>query len=152
MLERPIGPVRKATILGLLASLACTPVWSQTAKPDLTCSPGNLQQVQPEVAQEVSQFLLALQSAVKSNDKDAAAQLFNYPFAVHLKNGRFNVRTPEDFVKKYDRIFPKELVNVISSQKVECINQVGSKGFMLDRGEIWFDKFPNGKMQPSRST
>ena len=137
----------RAGLLLVLVAFACASAWPQAAKSDPTCSPGNLQQVQPELVQEVDHFLHQLQAAVESNDRDAAAQLFKYPFAVHLKSGGFTVRTPADFVKKYDRIFPRRLVSLVENQRTQCINQVGARGFMLGQGEIWFDELGDGNMQ-----
>ena len=132
-------------VLGLACAIAAAQ--SPAAKPNLSCTPGNLAEVQPEVSQGVGEFLHELQAAVRKNDKEAASQLFNYPFTVHMKTGKFVVKNQQEFEQKYSRIFPQPLIDLVESQQTQCLNRVGDKGYMLGRGEIWFDQFSGGKLQ-----
>lgn len=75
---------------------------------------------------------------IKKGDKDKLSTMAQYPLLV--KDGKVKVKSKADFVKKYDLIFDKKLTQIILESKVSDWDRVGSKGVMLNEGEIWFNE------------
>lgn len=79
----------------------------------------------------------ALQQAVARHDAASVASLVSYPLAVDPHTSRAQtVRTPKDFVERYDRIMTPHIAEVITKQKYEDLF-VNYQGAMFGQGEVW---------------
>lgn len=75
---------------------------------------------------------------VKSDDKKSLSKMARYP--LNVKGGTVKVNNKADFLKSYNQIFDKKLKQFIVTSKLEDWDRVGSKGVMLNEGEIWFNE------------
>ena len=80
-------------------------------------------------------FVVELQSRLKSGDHARVAELVNFPLRVNSKTPLV-VKDKAAFLKSFDEIFPKALIDWVQthdSRDVFC----NSKGIMLGDGPIW---------------
>ncbi len=82
-------------------------------------------------------FFTTLQQSVAKHDASTVASLVSYPIAIdpHTKRAR-TIRTPEDFIARYDGIVTPHIAEVITKQKYEDLF-VNYQGAMLGSGEVW---------------
>jgi len=88
---------------------------------------------------EHQKFIKAFIDNVKSNKKEAVANIVKYPF----KRGYPipSVKNKTEFIKRYDQIFDSDLKNeIIKSDPAKDWSQVGWRGIMLNQGTLWFDE------------
>jgi hypothetical protein len=95
----------------------------------------------------MGRFLTDLKAAVAKGDKKRVASMVHYPFSVATQDTQFTIRSEQEFVNKYDQIFPTPVRDLLSRQETRCISRVGSKGFTIGSGEIWFDRLQDGKVK-----
>ena len=86
---------------------------------------------------------LAFQQAVRRGDKKAVAALLTYPMRVNSASGRKRVRSPAEFVARYDAIFSSSYRDAIL-RAIPRAMFVRDQGVMLGDGEVWFG--PDGKV------
>ena len=77
-------------------------------------------------------FLKQVQLLVLNNDKERLAQLIRYPLSRSIK-------TEEDFIKNYDRIFSKDAKLSIAKLNFSQVFRNG-KGAMSEDGKVWFSQ------------
>lgn len=112
------------------------------------CKPGNLfSESSPRTIDEMERFLTELHTAVASGDKLRVAQLAHYPLSVATANSTFTVYSDQQFVTKYDEIFPVQVRVFLLKQEPQCVSHVGARGYSIGTGQIWFDKYPNGAIK-----
>ncbi|SFC54241.1 hypothetical protein [Flavobacterium phragmitis] len=94
----------------------------------------NAQDLKPEYQKFISKFILE----VKNNDKEAVSKHFKFPFKREYPIPL--VKDKQDFIKRYNQIFDKVLIEKITkSDPAIDWSEVGWRGIMLNRGDLWID-------------
>lgn len=94
----------------------------------------NAQDLKPEYQKIISKFILE----VKNNDKEAVSKHFKFPFKREYPIP--SVKDKQDFIKRYNQIFDKVLIEKITkSDPAKDWSEVGWRGIMLNRGDLWMD-------------
>jgi len=92
------------------------------------------QDLKPEYQKFISKFILE----VKNSDKDAIAKRIKFPFKREYPIPP--VKDKADFVKRYNQIFDKVLIEKITkSNPAKDWSEVGWRGIMLNQGDLWID-------------
>ncbi len=92
------------------------------------------QDLKPEYQKFISKFILE----VKNGDKEAVAKRIRFPFKRDYPIP--SVKDKADFVKRYNQIFDEALIEKITkSDPAKDWSEVGWRGIMLDRGDLWID-------------
>lgn len=92
------------------------------------------QDLKPEYQKLISKFI----EEVKTGDKEAIAKRIKFPFKREYPIP--SVKDKADFIKRYNQIFDKVLIEKISkSDPAKDWSEVGWRGIMLDRGDMWID-------------
>jgi hypothetical protein len=47
----------------------------------------------------------------------------------------------------YDRIFTAPLKRLLLNTQPDCVRRVGANGFSFSKGQIWFDRYPDGQVR-----
>lgn len=90
-------------------------------------------------------FLCQLQKATSANDKRAVSLMIYYPLNIIVEGHKNRIRSKSALVNRYDEIFTPKVKSAIVNQKPEKLF-VNSTGFMIGRGELWFDEI-NGNFK-----
>lgn len=94
----------------------------------------NTQDLKPEYQKFISKFILE----VKNNDKEAISKRIKFPFKREYPIP--SVKNKQEFLKRYNQIFDKVLIEKITkSDPAKDWSEVGWRGIMLDRGDLWID-------------
>jgi hypothetical protein len=91
---------------------------------------------------EVYEFLTRLQKAVASDNKEAVSSLVAYPLNVIVGRHRRKVNKSL-LLSQYDQIFTPKVKHALASQRSDQLF-IKSTGFMVGRGEVWFDEADDG--------
>jgi hypothetical protein len=87
---------------------------------------------------EYQKFIKSFIDNVKNGKKEAVAGIIKYPFGREYPIP--SIKNKAEFVKRYDQIFDATLQNkIIKSNPAKDWSEVGWRGIMLDRGDIWID-------------
>ncbi|WP_164472828.1 hypothetical protein [Cohnella candidum] len=78
-----------------------------------------------------------VKDAAARNDKELAAENALYPIRVNVGKVAVEVKTKEDFVRQYDRIFTDKVRKALADQDVNKLF-VNDEGVMAGNGEVWF--------------
>ena len=99
----------------------------------------------PEVASKAPKFLVDLQTAVRSDDRNAVASMMYYP----LSSSSLKIRTRVQFLRNYDEIWTESVKKALLTENPACLAYASSgytpdngsqTAFVIGRiGEIWFD-------------
>ena len=112
------------------------------------CSASNLGEENPATAKLIQEFWRAFDNALKHDDKKQIAVMIDYPLSVAFSSGRvLEVRSQRQFLREYERVFPKSYKRMLLRYSAECINRVGVNGFSIAHGQIWFDRYPSGAVK-----
>ena len=128
-------------------SLGCLAQSAQETGQASGCKPGNLSQSDAKTLEEMTSFLHDLKAAVARDDKQQVAGMARYPLAFSTAQDKVMIRSAQELVRKYDQIFTPQIKNLLAKQEAACISRVGAQGFTIGTGQIWFDKFPDGKVK-----
>ncbi|HLZ13151.1 MAG TPA: hypothetical protein VKP58_11240 [Candidatus Acidoferrum sp.] len=82
-------------------------------------------------------FLIELRQAVADDDRKKVARLCRYPLIVNFPGNRIQLKNRKELIEKYGEVFTPEVKRVLTQQKSPIT--MGWRGFMTERGEIWFD-------------
>jgi len=94
----------------------------------------NAQDLKPEYQKFISKFILE----VKNGDKEAIAKRIKFPFKREYPIP--SVKDKADFVKRYDQIFDKVLIEkIVKSDSAKDWSEMGWRGIMLNQGDLWID-------------
>jgi len=121
-------------------------VSAQSAKEAAVCA-GNLDAEKPDTAQAVKDFWQDFQGALKKNDTHRVAALATYPVQVNLPKMSVTIRTSEELERNYSHIFPPKFRAFLIGEPLACVGRVGSRGFSVAAGQVWFDRYPDGKVR-----
>ncbi|MBL0736246.1 hypothetical protein JI750_05080 [Flavobacterium sp. GN10] len=92
------------------------------------------QDLKPEYQKFISKFI----QEVKAGDKEAIAKRIKFPFKREYPIP--SVKDKADFIKRYNQIFDMVLIEKISkSDPAKDWSEVGWRGIMLNRGDMWID-------------
>lgn len=89
--------------------------------------------------ESVEKFADKFKHAVVNRDKDIVASMILFPAQAIFKDKTIIINTKEEFLKLYDTILDKDLINKISranTHKMFCNYQ----GAMIGDGDVWFSK------------
>jgi hypothetical protein len=111
------------------------------------CRQGNLLEEDRSTVVQMGHFLDQLQAGISHNDKRRVARLAHYPLSVATAESEFTIRSEDEFISTYDKIFPTQLKKFLLRQETRCISWVGTKGFTIGSGQIWFDKVSDGTVR-----
>jgi hypothetical protein len=112
------------------------------------CKSGNLlQESDQTLIEEIQRTLAELRTAVAKGDKRGVARLVHYPLHFATADTEFTINSQQEFLTKYDQILPPPLRDLIRRLETRCISRVGNKGFTIGTGQVWFDRFPDGKVK-----
>lgn len=86
---------------------------------------------------EQIQSIQRLTNIAKAKNKKRIAELIHYPLKRQfpLKD----VKDKKDFIKRFDEIFDKVLLDKVAKSKLSDWTMVGWRGIMLDNGILWID-------------
>jgi len=82
-------------------------------------------------------FLIELRQAVANDDRKKVARLCRYPLLVNFPGNRIQLKNRRELIQRYGEVFTPEVKRVLTQQKTPVT--MGWRGFMTERGEIWFD-------------
>lgn len=135
-------------LLFLCCGMAVASSSAQTAKAPARCNDSDIQTIKdsfrPETASKARAFVVGLQSAVRSDDREAVASMMHYP----LRTAKGWIRTKAEFLKRYDEIWNKDVRRALLTQDIDCLSWASS-GYTPEsgsqasfeigpRGEIWY--------------
>lgn len=84
-------------------------------------------------------FLAELQTAVRSDDRDAVIKLIRFPLRMNA-NGKSRLYRDAQAVRvDYERIFTRRVTEAILAQRADRL-VVRDQGRMIGNGEVWFDR------------
>ncbi len=132
-------------VVVVMFSMMVQPI-AQCRTPARPCTPGNLKDSGPETDAAIEGFWQDFQASLRSNDKGRIAKMVDYPVEVFSGN-KFEIHNEQEFVRYFNKIFPKNLREMLLRQQVDCIHRVGSKGFSVAHGQLWFDEYSDGKVK-----
>lgn len=77
---------------------------------------------------------------VKSGDRQAISEIVNYKFPLRRGSSRPPIGSKSEFLALFDELFDENILNIIvgSDPKTDW-TEMGWRGIMLLRGEIWLD-------------
>jgi hypothetical protein len=87
-----------------------------------------------------AKFLAELQRAVADDDRQKVSRMVLYPLRVRLNRRRVVLRGRRDFLRRYDALFNRHIKQVLAAHKPGDELFRNWQGFMLGRGEIWFEQ------------
>lgn len=82
-------------------------------------------------------FLNDIKKYASSEDKAKISEMISYPINITVDSRTKTIYDKKDFIKNYDSIFTKHLLNTIKNQKYEDLI-VKDIGAGIGRGELWF--------------
>lgn len=82
-------------------------------------------------------FLIELQHALLADDRKKVAGLCRYPLRVNFPKKQILVENRKEFLRKYPQVLTPEVKNAVIQLKTPIL--AGWRGFMTERGEVWFD-------------
>ena len=83
-------------------------------------------------------FLSHLQTAIRTNNRDAVIKLIGFPLRVNFDGGSRTYRNARSVRADFDRIFTPPVRNAIVAQRLDRLFG-RDQGIMIGSGEIWFD-------------
>ena len=87
------------------------------------------------------EFYEAFRSNVINRNQRAVAEAFDFP-RVFIIDGRYKVIENEnEFVRYYDQIITDKVVNAVIENPFDLSMRMGSHGWMVDSGTIWFSTY-----------
>ena len=83
-------------------------------------------------------FFTKFKKSVLMSDKESISSMIAYPITVSVENKEIDIKNKKDFLKNYNKIFNKELVKTIASQKYSDLF-VKDTGVMIGQyKDVWF--------------
>lgn len=87
-------------------------------------------------------FIEDFTQAVRQNNRSAIAKMIAYP--LHQPYPLQDIANEKEFIKHYNRIFPKSLLQRLDTSTMDDWSRVGWRGIMFCNGHIWIDLFDSG--------
>jgi hypothetical protein len=135
----------------LCLSLTSVSAFGQTEAAQPRCESPDASTVDsfgPKVAADARQFLVVLQKAVRSDDRETIASMIYYPLHVYGQAGPMTITTKPDFLQHYNEVLSAQVKRELFRQSVACLGYASSgytpesgsqAAFVIgSHGEIWF--------------
>ena len=87
-------------------------------------------------------FIEDFTQAVRQNNRSAIAKMIAYPLSQPYPLQ--DIANEKEFIKHYNRIFPKSLLQRLDTSTMDDWSQVGWRGIMFCNGHIQIDLFDSG--------
>ena len=98
--------------------------------------------VEPPIDSLSKVFIEDFTQAVRQNNRSAIAKMIAYP--LYQPYPLHDIANEREFIKHYNRIFPKSLLQRLDTSTMDDWSQVGWRGIMFCNGHIWIDLFDSG--------
>lgn len=98
--------------------------------------------VEPPIDSLSKVFIEDFTQAVRQNNRSAIAKMIAYPLSQPYPLQ--DIANEREFIKHYNRIFPKSLLQRLDTSTMDDWSQVGWRGIMFCNGHIWIDLFDSG--------
>jgi hypothetical protein len=83
------------------------------------------------------EFFTKLQEAIAADNKPEVGVMCMYPISITIVGKRLTIRNRAQLAQYYPQIFTPAMKKAVT--KLPSPIHVGWRGFMTDRGELWFD-------------
>jgi len=97
----------------------------------------NLSFAQNELDKNEIQSIQKLIKLFQTKNVDGISKIISYP--LNREYPIPAVKNEADFKKRFNQIFDQKLIGIITKSKIEQWSEVGWKGIMLDRGDLWIE-------------
>ncbi|MCD9854062.1 hypothetical protein LUD75_05075 [Epilithonimonas sp. JDS] len=97
----------------------------------------NLSFAQNELDKNEIENIQKLINLYKAKNINGISKIISYPLEREYPIP--SVKNEADFKKRFDQIFDKKIVDLISNSKIEQWSEVGWRGIMLNRGDLWIE-------------
>jgi len=97
---------------------------------------------------DAKKFYSALQTLVKSKNKEELSNLVQYPIYASDKT---EVKSPKEFIDKFDLIFVPSFVDMFTCVSAEQVKDMGWRGFMTPTGGLWLGAYYFGSEVDERT-
>lgn len=87
-------------------------------------------------------FIEDFTQAVRQNNRSAVAKMIAYPLSQPYPLQ--DIANEKEFIKHYNRIFPKSLLQRLDTSTMDDWEQVGWRGIMFCNGYIWISMYDSG--------
>lgn len=87
-------------------------------------------------------FIEDFTQAVRQNNRSAIAKMMAYPLSQPYPLQ--DIANEREFIKHYNRIFPKSLLQRLDTSTIDDWSQVGWRGIMFCNGYIWISMYDSG--------
>ena len=98
--------------------------------------------IEPPIDSISKVFIEEFTQAVRQNNRSAIAKMIAYPLSQPYPLQ--DIANEKEFIKHYNRIFPKSLLQRLDTSTMDDWSQVGWRGIMFCNGHIWIDLFDSG--------
>ncbi len=98
--------------------------------------------IEPPIDSHSKVFIEDFTQAVRQNNRSAIAKMIAYPLSQPYPLQ--DIANEKEFIKHYNRIFPKSLLQRLDTSTMDDWSQVGWRGIMFCNGHIWIDLFDSG--------
>ena len=98
--------------------------------------------IEPPIDSLSKVFIEDFTQAVRQNNRSAIAKMITYPLSQPYPLQ--DIANEKEFIKHYNRIFPKSLLQRLDTSTMDDWSQVGWRGIMFCNGHIWIDLFDSG--------
>lgn len=95
-----------------------------------------------EYVDPIDVFIEDFTQAVRQNNRSAIAKMIAYP--LYQPYPLHDIANEREFIKHYNRIFPKSLLQRLDTSTIDDWSQMGWRGIMFCNGHIWIDLFDSG--------
>lgn len=102
----------------------------------------NEEYIEPPINSLSKVFIEDFTQAVRQNNRSAIAKMIAYPLSQPYPLQ--DIANEKEFIKHYNRIFPKSLLQRLDTSTMDDWSQVGWRGIMFCDGHIWIDLFDSG--------
>jgi hypothetical protein len=118
---------------------------TKKATPDPPVTPTLLCKTEEECLEKSTQverdFYESFRANVINRNQRAVAGAFDYP-RVFIIDGIYKViENEDDFIRYYDQIITEKVINAIIDNPFDISMRMGSHGWMVDAGTIWFSTY-----------
>lgn len=98
--------------------------------------------IEPPIDSLSKVFIEDVTQAVRQNNRSAIAKMIAYPLSQPYPLQ--DIANEKEFIKHYNRIFSKSLLQRLDTSTMDDWSQVGWRGIMFCNGHIWIDLFDSG--------
>ena len=98
--------------------------------------------IEPPIDSLSKVFIEDFTQAVRQNNRSAIAKMIAYPLSQPYPLQ--DIANEREFIKHYNRIFPKSLFQRLDTSTIDDWSQVGWRGIMFCNGYIWISMYDSG--------